>query len=70
MKIDIRIGQGGFLYTMLCICTAMIGYNIHGSFWWSVFDFIFTPFVWAKWLICHEVTLAIIKDTFSFFFGA
>jgi len=58
---------GELIYTIVCVCTAMIGYNIHGSIFWSIMDFIFTPFAWIKWLMYHEVTLKIIKDTFSFF---
>ncbi len=57
-----------FLYTIFCILTASIGYTIHGSFFWSAIDFLFCPIVWAKWLICHEVTLSIIKTTFQWFF--
>ena len=57
------------LYTIVCVCTAMIGYNIHGSVGWSILDFFFAPLVWIKWLVLHEVNLTIIKDTFSFFFN-
>lgn len=56
------------LYTVFCVCTAMIGYTIHNSIFWSIMDFIFCPFAWIKWLICHEVTLSVIKETFSWFF--
>lgn len=48
--------------------TSMIGYHIHGSIGWAIFDFILAPIVWLKWLICKEITLSIIKETFSFFF--
>jgi len=58
---------GNLLYTISCVCTAMIGYSIHKSIFWSIIDFIFTPLVWIKWLICHEVTLDIIKKTFEWF---
>lgn len=58
---------GSFLYLIISICTAMIGYNIHNSIFWSIMDFIFVPFAWIKWIIYHEVTLSIIKDTFSWF---
>ena len=57
------------LYRIVCVCTAMIGYNIHGSVGWSILDFFFAPLVWIKWLVLHEVNLTIIKDTFSFFFN-
>ena len=57
------------LYTIVCVCTAMAGYQIHGSVLWSILDFFFAPLVWIKWLVLHEVNLTIIKDTFSFFFN-
>ena len=56
------------LYFIFSLITAMIGYAIHGSLFWSVMDFFFTPFAWAKWLICHEVNLTIIKGSFTWFF--
>ena len=57
------------LYRIFCVCTAMVGYQIHGSVGWSILDFFFAPLVWIKWLVLHEVNLTIIKDTFSFFFN-
>jgi hypothetical protein len=57
-----------FLYIILCTATAMIGYTIHGSLFWSVMNFIFCPISWAKWLICKEVSLSVIKQTFAFLF--
>jgi hypothetical protein len=48
--------------------TAMIGYTIHGSLFWSIVDFLFSPIALVKWLICHEITLAIVQQTFSFWF--
>ena len=56
-----------FIYFLIGIATAMIGHTIHHSLFWSIMDFLFTPFAWAKWLICQEVTLTIIKHTFDFF---
>lgn len=55
-------------YLIVCVLTAMIGYTIHGSWFWAVVDFFFAPFAWAKWLICHEVTMTVIKATFTWFF--
>lgn len=49
------------------VATAMIGHHIHGGFWWTLFDWIFAPFVLVKWLICHDVNITIIKETFNFF---
>lgn len=57
------------LGSVACFCTAMIGHTIHHSLFWSVVDFFFAPFAWGKWLICHEVTMSIIKQTFAFFFS-
>ena len=57
----------GGLYPILAFCTAMIGYTIHTSIFWSIMDFFFAPFAWMKWLIMHQVNITIIKETFSFF---
>ena len=56
------------LYTVFYVLIAMIGYHIHHSIFWSIFDSFFSPLVLLKWIICHEITLTIIKDTFSWFF--
>lgn len=58
----------GWIHIIPSLLTSMIGYNIHGSLGWAIFDFFFYPIVWIKWLILKEVNLSIIKDTFSFFF--
>lgn len=58
-----------FPYVLFALITSMIGYHIHGSIGWAIFDWVFAPFVWIKWLFCHEVNLQIIKDTFSWFFN-
>ena len=55
------------IYSLICLATAMIGYQIHGSLFWSIIDFIFTPIVWCKWLIMHQVNISIVKETFNFF---
>lgn len=57
------------LCTIFSVLTAMIGYTIHGSLFWAVMDFLFTPIAWAKWLICKEVTLSVVKSTFTWFFN-
>lgn len=63
----IRFGCGSIFTWLLGIPTAIIGYEIHGSIFWSVIDLLFYPIVWAKWLICQEVNMTIIKNAFSFF---
>lgn len=60
-----RISQ--LLGFLVMIVTAMIGHTIHHSLFWAIIDFLFAPIAWAKWLICHEVNLTIIKHTFDFF---
>ena len=57
---------GRFLYFLVSVATAIIGFNIHHSIFWSIMDFFFTPFTWLKWLVCQEVTLNIIKGSFEF----
>jgi hypothetical protein len=47
--------------------TACIGHHIHGSLAWAIFDFLFWPGVWIKWVICQDVNISIIKETFSWF---
>ena len=56
------------IYLIFSVLTAMIGYTIHQSIFWSIMDFLFTPFAWIKWLIYHECTLDVIQRTFSWFF--
>jgi hypothetical protein len=56
------------LYTIFCVCTAMVGYHIHHDFIWAVVDFFFAPIAWTYWLVLHQVNLSIIKATFSWFF--
>lgn len=57
----------GLIWLILAACTAMVGHTIHRSLFWSIVDFLFYPVAWAKWLICHQVNLTVIKATFSFF---
>ena len=53
---------------MVCAtCTAIVGHAIHGGWFWTVCNFVFWPVSWAKWLICQEVTVSIIKRAFAFF---
>lgn len=56
-----------FVYLIVCVATAMVGYNIHHSFGWAIVDFFFAPVAWAKWLVYHQVNLTIIRHTFDFF---
>lgn len=58
-----------WIYTLFCIATAMIGYNIHGNVFYSIVNFFLTPISWIWWLIGQDVNMTIIRDTFSFFFN-
>ncbi len=55
------------IWLIFAVATAMVGHTIHHSLLWSCMDFIFAPLTWCKWLVCHEVNMTIIKETFSFF---
>lgn len=57
-----------WLRLLFDLATAMVGKAIHHSTFWAIMDFIFSPIAWFKWLVCQEVTLTIIKSTFSWFF--
>ena len=60
-----EIGQA--LYFIIAVATAMIGYHIHGNGLYAVFNFIAWPISWVYWLICHDVNMTVIKETFQFF---
>lgn len=66
-KKNITIKVGSWKTVIFGLPTAIIGYAIHGSVGWAVFDLFFWPLVWIKWLICQEVNLSIIEGAFSFF---
>jgi hypothetical protein len=60
--------QLGYLISLaFALATAIIGNNIHGSVFWSIVDFILPPFAWVKWVLCKEVNLTIIKNSFDWF---
>jgi uncharacterized membrane protein len=57
-------------WIIFAVITAIIGYEVNqGSVFWAVINFFFWPISWVKWLICHDVTLSIIKNSFAFFFA-
>lgn len=51
---------------LFSVAVAMIGYTIHGSLFWSIVDFCFSPLALVKWLVCHEISLHVIQQTFAF----
>ena len=60
------------LYTIFCFLTAMTGATINNDaifkWLWVACDFLLAPLVLAKWLWFHELTLSVLKSTFSWFF--
>lgn len=60
---------GGAITLILATLTSMVGYHIHQSLFWAVMDFLFYPFAWVKWLIYHEVSQQVLRETFSWFFS-
>lgn len=55
---------------VLATLTGMIGYNINNnSICWGIVDGIFYPFAIIKWIVCEQLTLSLIKQTFPFFFS-
>jgi|TARA_B110000967_G_C18589689_1_gene413807 hypothetical protein len=71
MKIQTKNTKWNFNFSLptilFAVPTALIGHHIHGSLFWAFIDLLFWPLVWIKWLIYHEVTVTIIKETFSWF---
>lgn len=49
------------IWAAFALATALIGHQIHGSVFWSIVDLIFPFFAWAKWIICKQVSVSIIK---------
>jgi len=60
------ISFGNWKTLILGVPTMIIGYSIHSSIAWAVFDMVFWPFVWIKWAIYGEITIDIIENAFSF----
>lgn len=59
---------GSLVYTLFCVCTAIIGYSIHGNFFYAVLNFFFAPLSWIVWLIGHDINWSGIKAAFNWFF--
>jgi len=57
----------GAFWLLMAIATAMIGHRVNDSLFWAIVDFFFWPLAWAKWLICQQVNISIIRETFAFF---
>lgn len=36
---------------------------------WAVVDFFFSPIALLKWLICHQINVSVLKETFGFLLG-
>ena len=56
------------ILTLIFQCLiAIIGYHLHHSLGWAIFDFFFAPYVLIKYLICKEINLSIIKEALGWF---
>jgi len=68
-----EFGIGRLFYFLFSVATGILGYQINvtaGSsspLFWSIVDWLFCPFAWAKWLICQQVSISIIKHSFAWF---
>ena len=55
---------------VLAYIVGVLGYNLNNnSLFWGIIDAIFYPIVLIKWLICEELTLSLVKQSFPFFFN-
>ena len=57
---------GSFLHVLLSVATGIVGYTIHQSLCYAIVNGVFYPIAWAKWLICKEVNLSILREAFGF----
>lgn len=57
------------IYFLFTIGTGMISYTINHSIFWAILATIFTPVAWIKWLIYHDISMSILRETFSFLFN-
>lgn len=64
----IKLNLNALFYSVAGILTAIIGKTIHGSIFWAIMNFFFWWISWVKWLICKDVNISIIKESFDFFF--
>jgi hypothetical protein len=47
----------------------VVGYNLNNhSLFWGIVDALFYPIAVIKWLICGELSMSLIKESFPFFF--
>ena len=55
--------------SVLAVIVGMIGYKLNNdSLFWGIIDGLFYPIALIKWIVCDELTLTLIKQTFPFFF--
>lgn len=56
-----------WFHIIMGILTATVGYTIHHSGFWAVVDFFFWPIAIIKWIVCQQINLSILQETFSWF---
>ena len=64
---EISVDNTSVIRLILAIFTAFVGYEIHGSFFWAIINFIFWWLSWIKWLIYQDVSVSVIRKAFDFF---
>lgn len=67
-EIKVVYRDNSLLLTLFSVFTAIIGVELHTLNIWTVIDFIFAPIVFIYWLLTHQVTIQIIKDSFDFLY--
>lgn len=58
---------GELLYVIFCICTSIVGIQIHHNAFYAIINFILVPISWLYCVICHDVNMTVIREAFSFF---
>ena len=61
--------EGSLIYMLFAFCTGVIGGHIYNSVLYGILCWLFAPIAWIKWLLYHEVTWNIIKESFVFFWN-
>jgi hypothetical protein len=54
----------GWLQIVMAIAAAMVSYNLYEDLFLAIICFFFWPFAFIKWLICREISLSVLRNTF------
>lgn len=67
-EIKVVYRDNSLFWGVFCTFTAIVGVEVHNLSIWTLVDFFFAPIVWVYWLLTHQVTIQIIKDSFDFLY--